>query len=359
MGLSIVLANKIDALENFLRQQTGASKATVNLIGRLGGGAVQENWAIDLDIDGTTTAVVLRADAPSGVAESWGKAQEFALLKVAHAAGVKAPEPLWLDAGGSVIGQPFHITRRLGGSADPRKLVRALEEDEGDALAQELGVELAKLHKVAPASAPVDLAFLPPIPANLVADRITQFRDRLDRLPEAQPVLEWAINRLEDEAPGYARGTDAVRLCHRDFRTGNFLVDAAKLSGILDFEFAGWSDPYEDLGWFCARCWRFGMSEVEAGGIGRREAFYAGYEAGGGAPVEDSKVRFWEQMAALRWSILALEQAERHLSGRERSIELALTGLVSLEVEYDLLVDLRLPGFKSAPRRRAADGDAS
>ncbi len=359
MGLSIVLANKIDALEDFLRRQTGAGKAGVKLIGRLGGGAIQENWAVDLDIDGTVTAAVLRADAPSGIAESWGKAQEFALLKVVQATGMKAPEPLWLEETGSVIGQPFHITRRLKGSADPRKLVRALEEEEGDALAHELGVELAKLHKVTPASAPAGIGFLPPVPGNLVADRLARFRGQLDRLPEAQPVLEWAINRLEDEAPNYARGAEAVRLCHRDFRTGNYLVEGARLSGILDFEFAGWSDPYEDFGWFCARCWRFGMSGAEAGGIGRREAFYAGYEAGGGAPVDDGKVRFWEQMAALRWSIMALEQAERHLSGRERSIELALTGLVSLEMEYDLLVDLRLPGFKPAPKKRADDGDAS
>ncbi|WP_374653034.1 phosphotransferase family protein [Dongia sp.] len=354
-----MLGNKIAALESFLGRQTGAGHVGVKLIGRLGGGAIQENWAIDLDIDGETLAAVLRADAPSGVAESWGKAQEFAILKAAVAAGMKAPEPLWLEPIGNVIGQPFHITRRLGGSADPRKLVRNIEEEEGDALARELGAELAKLHKLTPAGASSDLAFLPPVPANLIAGRIARFRGQLDRLPEAQPVLEWAINRLEDEAPNYARGADSVRLCHRDFRSGNYLVHEGKLSGILDFEFAGWSDPYEDLGWFCARCWRFGMSGAEAGGIGRREAFYEGYVAGGGDTVDDGKVRFWEQMAALRWAIMSLEQAERHLSGRERSIELALTGLVSLEMEYDLLVDLRLPGFKPTPRKRASDGDAS
>nr|WP_298684910.1 phosphotransferase family protein [uncultured Dongia sp.] len=346
-----MLANKIAALEGFIQQQTQAAKVTAKLIGRLGGGAIQENWALDLDIDGTVHETVLRADAPSGIAESWGKAEEFALLKAAHAAGVMAPQPLWLEPTGAVIGQPFHITQRLKGSADPRKLVRALEEEAGDALAHELGVELAKLHKVTPASAPKDLSFLPPAPGDLIASRIARFRGQLDRLPEAQPVLEWAINRLEDEAPKYARDTGVVTLCHRDFRTGNYLVLDEKLSGILDFEFAGWSDPYEDLGWFCARCWRFGMAGAEAGGIGSRAAFYAGYEAGGGAFVDDAQVRFWEQMAALRWSIMALEQAERHLGGRERSLELALTGLVSLETEYDLLIDLRLPGFKPAPKK--------
>ena len=351
MGLSSVLANKIAALEKFIQQQTGAGKVTAQLIGRLGGGAIQENWAVDLDIDGVVHETVLRADGPSGIAESWGKAQEFALLAAAYGAGVMAPQPLWLEPSGGVIGQPFHVTRRLKGSADPRKLVRALEEDAGDALAHELGAALATLHKVTPADAPEGLAFLPKAPADLVAARIARFRGQLDRLLEAQPVLEWAINRLEDEAPHYRRGAETVTLCHRDFRTGNYLVLAEKLTGILDFEFAGWSDPYEDLGWFCARCWRFGMAGAEAGGIGSRAAFYAGYESGGGHVVDDAQVRFWEQMAAIRWSIMALEQAERHLAGRERSLELALTGLVSLETEYDLLIDLRLPGFKPAPKK--------
>lgn len=354
-----MLANKIDALEKFIQQQAKAGSVAVKLVGRLSGGAIQENWAVDIEVDGMLHEAVLRADAPSGIPESWGKAQEFALLKTAYAAGVKVPQPLWLDNSGKIIGQPFHITRRLKGSADPRKLVRRLEEVEGDALAQELGAELAKLHKITPAHAPQELAFLPAIPTDLVGDRLDRFRAQLDRLPEAQPVLEWAINRLEDEAPEYTRGSDVMAFCHRDFRTGNYLVLDAKLSGILDFEFAGWSDPYEDLGWFCARCWRFGMSGAEAGGIGTREAFYAGYEAGGGYAIDDKYVRFWEQMAALRWSIMALEQAERHLSGREQSLELALTGLVSLETEYDLLTDLRLPGFKPAPKKSRSDGDVS
>ncbi len=354
-----MFANKLNAVEDFIRREKGAGTIGINLIGRLGGGAIQENWALDLDIDGAVYPVVLRTDAPSGIAESWGKAQEFAILQAVHGAGVKAPEPLWLEPSGDVIGQPFHVTRRLPGSADPRKLVRNIEEEAGDALAEELGRELAKIHRITPDAAPKALSFLPPPSGDLVAERIARFRAQLDQLPEAQPVLEWAINRLEDEAPAYAQGREAMRLCHRDFRTGNYLVEQDRLSGLLDFEFAGWSDPYEDFGWFCARCWRFGMYGAEAGGIGRREALYAGYEAEGGGKVDDGKVRFWEQMAALRWSIMALEQAERHLAGRERSIELALTGLVSLEMEYDLLVDLRLPGFKAQPKKRNEDGDSA
>ncbi|MNF12669.1 hypothetical protein D3C80_2142390 [compost metagenome] len=42
-------------------------------------------------------------------------------------------------------------------------------------------------------------------------------------------------------------------------------------------------------------------------------------------------------MAHLRWAVIALQQAERHLSGQQRSLELALTGRLVPELEYEIL----------------------
>ena len=61
-----------------------------------------------------------------------------------------------------------------------------------------------------------------------------------------------------------------VCLIHADFRTGNYLVDEGELTAILDWEFAAFGDPLEDLGWMLVRYWRFGAYEREAGGIGSR-----------------------------------------------------------------------------------------
>ena len=103
---------------------------------------------------------------------------------------------------------------------------------------------------------------------------------------------------------------------HRDFRTGNYMVDAHGLTAVLDWEFAGRGDPMSDIGWFCAECWRFGKTELEAGGIAPRAVFYEGYQAQSGAQIDDASVRYWEVMAHLRWAVIALEQGHRHLSGR-------------------------------------------
>jgi aminoglycoside phosphotransferase (APT) family kinase protein len=329
-----------EAIAAFIARAAGATDAAVTVVARLGGGAIQENWAIDVEIaDGPMAGLheaVLRSDAVSGIAESWPRAQEFALISAAYEIGVTVPQPLWLEPSGALIGRPFYVMRRVKGTAQGRRVLRNLEPEQGDALAHRLGLELAKLHRILPADHLQALAFLPLAGADLIARRAAHYRQALDALPEPHPVLEYAINRMEDLAPPIT----TIALCHRDFRTGNYMVDGDRLTGILDFEFAGWSDPYEDLGWFCARCWRFGATESEAGGIGSRAAFYAGYAEGSGQPVDDARVRYWEAIAPIRWAIIALQQGERHASGQEPSLDLALTALRAIECEYDLLSDL-------------------
>jgi aminoglycoside phosphotransferase (APT) family kinase protein len=166
--------------------------------------------------------------------------------------------------------------------------------------------------------------------------RIATYRAYLDDMPDPNPALEYALRWLELQAPA----TPELVLCHSDFRTGNCMVDDGELTGILDWEFASWSDPMEDVAWFCARCWRFGAWEREAGGIGDREAFYRGYEAESGRAVDRAIVPYWEVMAAVRWAVIALQQGERHLSGGEQSLELALTGLRAPEMELDALMGI-------------------
>ena len=158
-------------------------------------------------------------------------------------------------------------------------------------------------------------------------------RRHLDALGLARPALEYGLAWAERRAPE----PSLITLTHQDYRTGNYLVSEAGLGAILDWEFAAWGDPDSDIGWFCARCWRFGAVEREAGGIGARADFIGAYERASGRRVDPTRVRFWEVMAHIRWAVIALQQAERHLSGREPSLELALTGRIPAELELEAL----------------------
>lgn len=325
-----------DALEGYLRQQTGAESLVFDEFRLLSGGAIQENWLAVATVEGGpwagTLELVIRADAPSGVAVSHGRAQELALLKAVHAVGVSVPEPLWLEAEGQVIGRPFMVMRKVAGQATGHRVVKDLSlAPDRAALARRLGEELARIHQIRPPRE--DLAFLPLYEESPALHAVAQMRDYLDGHSGAHPVLEWGLRWAERNAPP---GRPLV-LCHRDFRTGNYMVDENGLTAILDWEFAGWSDPLEDIGWFCAGCWRFGKDQLEAGGIGQREDFYAGYERVSGTRLPREQVFYWEVIAHLRWAVIALQQADRHLCGEEQSLLLALTGHLVPELEHAIL----------------------
>ncbi len=299
----------------------------------MSGGAIQQNWQLDVVADGTPHAWVLRTDQPATLSHSRPRAHEFALLQEAFAAGVAVPEPLMLCTDLCVIGTPFFIMRRLDGIAAAHRIVRSESLGGGRlALVAELGRALARIHTIRPASAA--LAFLSPHPNMPAGMRfVTEMRAHLDVAGVAQPILEWGLRHLERHAPASAE----IVLCHNDFRTGNYMVDQTGLTGVLDWEFAGWGDKHEDLGWLCARCWRFG-SPHEAGGVGPRAALYAAYEDASGQRVDDDAVRFWEIAATIRWAVIALSQARRHMSGTEPSLELALTGHIVPELERDIML---------------------
>ena len=323
-------------LRGFIARAAGARGCTITALRRLRGGAIQENWYLDADIAGGPFAgrleAVLRTDAASRIDESRKRAEEFILLNAALAAGVTVPEPLWLCQDPSVLGKDFFVMRRVAGDAAGHRLLKDDRvRQSGEALVKRLGEELAKIHTIIPPGDRLGFLSLPePSPALYWIDR---FRHYLDRLATPHPVLEWGLRWLERHAPTEA---DIV-LCHHDFRTGNYMVEDGELTGILDWEFAGWSDFHEDIGWFCAKCWRFGADDREAGGIGARETFVGAYERASGRRIDPGTVSYWEIMAHVRWAVIALQQAQRHLSGDEPGLEPALTSHLVPGLELEIL----------------------
>ncbi|HGN1815710.1 TPA: phosphotransferase family protein, partial [Pseudomonas aeruginosa] len=198
-------------------------------------------------------------------------------------------------------------------------------------LAAQLGANLARLHQVRPPCAALD--FLPMPTRSPALATIDAYRHYLDTLADAYPVLEWGLRWCELHAPR----NSILCLLHRDYRTGNYLASEQGLEAVLDWEFTGWGDPCEDLGWFTARCWRFTRPDLEAGGIGQLEDFLGGYHEVSPLRIERSQLHYWQVMATLRWAVIALQQGQRHLSGEEPSIELALTARLLPELELDIL----------------------
>lgn len=323
-------------LERFLAGQARARRVSIDTVALLGGGTIQENWALGVTVHEGPMAGshdwVLRSGSPAPIAVSLTRAGEFAVLRVAHEAGVATPRPLWMCSDPGVIGREFFVMERIPGIAAGHRLTREpdLVPDRA-ALAESLGENMGRLHTVRPPRPELGFLALPRGSSALGA--VAAYRDHLDAIEAAHPVLEWGLRWCELNSPP----TGEIRLIHRDFRTGNYMVHGGKLTGVLDWEFAGWGDPREDIGWFMARCWRFAGGRHEAGGIGAAADFMRGYERTSGRRYELAELGYWQVMAHLRWAVIALQQAHRHLSGAQPSLELALTGYLVPELEREIL----------------------
>ncbi|MFD2207511.1 phosphotransferase family protein [Kiloniella antarctica] len=321
---------KLDALAEFVGQALGRQGLVINNMFTMSGGAIQENWRLDYKCaSGEQGCVVIRADAATCVPGSHSKRNEFDILSFVWRAGVRVPRPLALCEDQTLMGRPFVLMEYLPGTTNFEQ-IRAFGM--GEALGFELGVELAQLHRLLPD----ELSFLKKSAYSPVEDLIDRYRVFFDDREGCNSVAEWAMRwcLVQQET----RPVLPEVLVHGDFRTANYLVTRDGLVGLLDWEFSGWGDPYSDLGWFCARCWRYGHEVTPAGGISTRESFYKGYTSVTGEDVDHNQVLFWEVMSLLRWLVIAIQQGDRNFVDGENDLELGLTGLVRpFEIEMMLL----------------------
>lgn len=257
---------------------------------------------------------------------------EATLLRLAAGRDVPVPTVV-ADDDGSELGGPSIVMDRLEGETIARKLLR----DDEWAVARtkvvdQAGAALASIHGI-----PLD-----EVGGLKASDQLDEMRALAHALPVSLPAMELGLRWLEEHRPASPRRT----VVHGDFRLGNLMIDQDGLAGVLDWELSHVGDPLEDLGWFCVRAWRFG-SPLPAGGMGTREQLVAAYEQAGGPAVPSDELRWWELLGTLKWGLICVMQAQIHLSGVSRSMELATIGRRVCENEWDVLGLLPGPELKA------------
>lgn len=324
------------ALTAYFEERFSSTVAITN-ISRLSGGASLDNYALDLLVKQGewqgNYELVLRTDKGVSLGGSLLRLQEFEVMKVAFAAGVKTPQPLWAETDTNVIGQPFYLMTRAVGVANPRFVVKAATKTK-EAIAHQLAQMSSSIHSIHPHK-DIELDFLPlsQDPYYPARNAIAQIRKLVYGLPQDYPAIELCLNWLESNMPS----CDGLVLVHGDFRTGNFLIDKQQLTALLDWEFAHWGDRHEDLAWLSLRDWRFGKLRLPIGGLVKRSFFYDAYEEASGVSIDMSKIFYWEVLGNIRWAVGAHLQAERHLSSKDKGIEFAAIGRRACEMEYEAM----------------------
>ena len=299
----------------------------------LTGGASRTTWAFDALSD-QRRALILRTGPPDDVHA--GMELEAAVQQRAAATGAPVPHVLAADNSPAALGNPYLICEAISGETIVRRIHRSLDDDGRERLLQQCAQALAAIHRADPNE--VGLT---------EADQLTEWRTRLDEMGDTTATFEWAFRWLAAHRPPPSPRV----LVHGDFRMGNLIVDRAGLAAVLDWELVHIGEVYEDLAWFCIRAWRFGASEhLGAGGLGSVDTFLSAYEAAAGQSIDREAFRWWLTLATLRWGVICRFQAERHLSGQTRSVELAAIGRRVSETEWDVL-DL-LEGADARSKKR-------
>lgn len=330
---AVALSRLAERMADALRVST----VHVSSIEQLPGGTLQEHWRFNAVLaDGASCEerwYVLRASGPTSVMGGLTREQEFRVMQAVQSAGVTVPAPICCFAPGEVVERDCFVMEFAPGVSSPTRIVRQphWRGRPGEELARRIGIELARMQTVRPGNRLVDFLELPDCsPAD---HHVKVFRAFLENDAAPHPAIEWGVRWLALNAP---RDREFV-LTHGDFRTGNYLADENGLTAILDWELAAWGHPLQDLCWFCMKFFRFGENGREAGGIADRKPFYEGYEQASGRALDPRQVHYWEVFVNVRWAIISIQQADRHLSGSPRSLELALTGRCTAEMEHEAL----------------------
>jgi aminoglycoside phosphotransferase (APT) family kinase protein len=279
----------------------------------LPGGASKEAWAVDA---GSQKLLVRRAAGGVIHRHTLSLRHEFEVLQAAHAAGVKVPQPfLYMK---DLEGREAFVMERIEGETIGRRIVR---QQVPEVLPLQMAEELAKIH----ALPPEELPFL----EEASIDRLVE---ELDEVGEPHPAIELGLWWLRENRPPPREPV----VVHGDFRIGNLAVDENGLVGVLDWEFAHLDDPARDLSFALVRAWRFGVPHLRLGGIADAEQYLERYNELTGFDVRPEELDYWELAGNVAWAVGCLTQAQRHLSGRDRSVELAILGRLGAEVEYEI-----------------------
>ncbi len=320
-------------LVDHIARATGREVA-VTAMAPLLGGACQDLFRVELVVDGVSRVTVLRSDAASSLPTSLARRDEYRVVRAAVDAGVPTPRVYWPAEHLVRDGASSYFMDWVDGVTIARKLLSAPALSSArERLPDQLAAALGRIHAITPRTAPT-LGTLGSAAATGAAEAcLAQHRQALDSLSEPRPVLELAVRWLDANRPAPCPPT----LCHGDFRVGNFAVNQDGLVALLDWEFAHWGDPMDDLGWLCVRDWRFGHEARAAGGLCDRATFYAAYERATGAIVDPTRVHYWELMGNLRWAIGAIYQGERYVGGPSKDLELIAIGHRVRQLEYEIL----------------------
>ncbi|QIZ37989.1 phosphotransferase family protein [Saccharopolyspora sp. ASAGF58] len=271
----------VAAVAAYLQQELGSA---VRYVGRAPGNS--HDGLIFERAGAAGGKVLARLDPADGPFLQYDPVGEELLIKQLAVAGLPVPRAL-ARAGADVCGTSFLVLDWIEGDVvSPRETSR-LPDTERRRLAGEMVDTLTRIHSVSPD----DVAALPrpdgPGPESL----LTEFDRTLDAVSVDTLALDYARVWMQQHV---AELTGEVALVHGDFRLGNVVWEADRITGVLDWETARLGNPLFDVGWMCMGT-RRGTDPVM--GLLTRDEFLALYRERSGREITGRSLALWQLVA--------------------------------------------------------------
>jgi len=308
---------------------------------RISGGSSRETYAFDLewseDGETHTRPLIGRRDPTGGLLKS-DREREFKVIAAMHRAGLKVPEPLFLELDAGVMDRPFFLMHRAAGRTGMGAFAATEPEATRAKVADDFISELARLQSLDYRECGLEMLGPPEnpeAPARIQATHWNEVYER-DRMGEQYPILTAAFAWLKANPVV----TDRVVIVHGDYRSGNYLYDENGIIAMLDWEMAHLGDPMEDLGWASMMFW--GRDEL-AGGLMEREAFYRLYEQKTGRSVDRKRLFFYQVLGNAKMAVICLTGIRDFVEGRTPDpTMITLLSMVLPTLLEDLATQLKL-----------------
>ncbi len=159
------------------------------------------------------------------------------------------------------------------------------DDDERNRTGDDFMRVLARLHKIKPAelNLPADEYFVPTTPAeHALHDLELWERTHFESIEEPEPFMRFALRWLKTHVPDHVVGTVMVQ---GDTGPGQFIYKDGKVAAIVDWEYAHWGCPMEDLAEIRQRALLHPFGDM----VGR----FRVYEREYGAPLDFDLIRYY------------------------------------------------------------------
>jgi aminoglycoside phosphotransferase (APT) family kinase protein len=309
--MSTVIPDLADRLTSWLRtQMPDADDVEVEGLDRVDFGHSAEMLIFTIVTAGDRTDVVLRLrPRPPALLEPYDLPRQFRILSALRDTAVRAPDVLWLEESGDVLGRPFLVMQRVPGD------VYEMQAPEGP------DVTAARIRRMCEGMAE-QLAAVHTVDLTATGlDALGDGRDHLDReighwadeMHRARrgplPALERLLSELRVSKP---EQYPTVTLVHGDAKPGNFAFVADEVSAVFDWELTGLGDPLTDLGWM-ELLWMQPVGITSHPAAPSIEEFLAHYQAASGITPRNRP--WYRALNAFKMAVICLIGSTLYDSG--------------------------------------------